>query len=288
MQHKQNKNNSMMAFHQKTLFIDKLSQLCHDAEKKRSIVSKKSVLHIWSQHAHDEMELFDNKGNSFLSYGDVLTADTLLFIWDSAKHILGKDHAVFNSVDALDNTPLHYAAIFDLDEIFNCISFTDNTAVKWMCQHVNKNTMHSVISILIEKDKPFELECLLEKLDLSPLACDFNGIYFTWLHEALFNNSRKVAVYLASQHGQDIQGFLKSRERDESLLSLLDVVLLSDYTDERHFYIDLVLWDFEYGLRVNVVPLVHLLLHQNIEMMTQNDECLLVRCITDTLLHKAQ
>lgn len=250
-------------------------------------VAKGNVLRIWSQHCYDEMELIDEEGHNFLSYGDVIAGETLLFVWDSARQLIGKDHIAFCSVDAMDNTPLHYAAMFDLDEIFESIPFSDNALYKHMCEHVNKNDMHTVVSLLIEKDNMYALQIVLEKLRLSPLSCDVNGIYFSWLHEAIFNNAEEVVMYLINYHQDEIQQNIKQQLKEKDF-SLLDVVLLSKFAKQRHFYIDIILSHFQCGLNLNIIPFSHLLLHKRIGSLSRDKESILSRCICDSLLNKCQ
>jgi hypothetical protein len=272
---------------QKSLFIDKLYSLTKEARQTKTKVAKGNVLRIWSQHSYDEMELIDEEGHSFLSYGDVIMGETLLFISDSVKQLTGKDQLAFCSVDAMDNTPLHYAAMFGLDEIFESIPFSDNAMYRHMCEHVNKNNMHTVVSLLIEKDNIYSLQILIEKLKLSPLSCDVNGIYFSWLHEAIFNNAEEVVMYLINHHRDEIQRNIKLQLKEKDF-SLLDVVLLSKFAKQRHFYIDVILSNFQCGLNLNIIPFSHLLLHKRIGSLSREIESILPRCICDSLLNKCQ
>lgn len=266
-------------------FMNKFRDICKEARRKRIYVSSSSIYSLWTQYSDDEMQMFDRDGRHFLSFGDVVPSSAMTFIWKSAKKLLGKDDDFLYGIDAQDYSPLHYAAMYSLDDVFKAIPLTDNQPYKKMCRHVQIETRHSVPSLLIERDRADILEMLVNNLHLSPFTSDFQDTYISWMHDAIFCNAKSVALYLYRNHREDLRRSLLRRTIHQfEHVTLMDAVLLSEHRKDRHFYIDVILWNIEQGLRVNSIPYSHILLDDAIkDISTMHD--VRERCIYDSTLN---
>lgn len=266
-------------------FMNKFADICKAARRKGIYVSSSQVYSLWTQYSDNEMKMFDRDGNHFLCYGDVVPSSAIIFIWKSAKKLLGEDEDFLYGIDSHDYTPLHYAAMYTLDDVFKSIPPTDNQPYRKLCRHINVETRHSVPSLLIERDRADILEMLVNTLHLSPFASDFQDIYISWMHDAIFYNAKSVALYLYRNHRDKLRLSLLRRTTNQfEYVTLMDSVLLSEHKSERHFYVDVILWNFDQGLRVNSIPFSHILLDDAIkEISTMHD--VRQRCISDTVLN---
>jgi hypothetical protein len=267
-------------------FINKLDEICKEARRKRQLVSSSNVYSLWAQYSSDEMVLFNGKGDHFLSYGDVIPASAITFVWRYAKQMLGNESDFTCSIDASDYSPFHYAAIYSLDDIFKTITHVDNRLIKNMCRHINIESRHSVASLLVERDRSDILELLVNLLNLSPFTSDFQDIYVSWLHDAIFYNAKSVALYLFRNHHRSLQLSLLRRTRNQyEYVTPMDAVLLSEHIKDRHFYVDVILWNLKQGLKLNSIPFSHVMMDDSLSG-TSAVHCIKSRCISDTLLNR--
>lgn len=266
--------------------MNKFQKLCMDARRKGTFVSSSNVYSLWTQYSDDEMVLFDCNGRHFLSYGDVVPESVMSFVWKSAKKLLGPDSDFLCSIDAFDYSPLHYAAINQLNDVFYGIPPSENAPYKKMFRHVNIDTRHSVASLLVERDRADLLKHLVKSLHLSPFTSDFQDIYVSWLHDAIFCNAKSVAVYLYKEHRESLRLSLLRRTRNQfEYVTPMDAVLLSKHGKDRHFFVDVILWNMEQGMKLESVPFSHILLDEHLsEMSTKHD--IKTRCISDSLLNR--
>ena len=266
-------------------FMNKFRDICKEARRKEIYVSSSCVYSLWTQYSDDEMQMFDRDGCHFLSYGDVVPASAMTFIWKSARKLLGKDEKFLYGIDSQDYTPLHYAAMYTLDDVFKAIPLTDNQPYRKLCRHIHVKTRHSVTSLLIERDRADILEMLVKNLHLSPFTSDFQDIYISWMHDAIFYNAKSVALYIFRNHSESLRLALLRRTINQfEYVTLMDAVLLSEYKKDRHFYVDVILWNFDQGLRVNSIPVAHILLDDAIRNISSMHD-IRQRCISDTILN---
>lgn len=267
-------------------FINRIDGICREARRKGEFVSSSNVYSLWAQYSSDEMVLFNRKGQHFLSYGDVIPASAITFVWRSAKKMFDGESDFICSIDASDYSPFHYAAMHNLDDIFKTIPHFENRVLKNMCRHVNIESRHSVASLLVERDRADILELLVNLLHLSPFTSDFQDIYVSWMHDAIFYNAKSVALYLFRNHHQSLQMSLLRRTRNQyEYVTLMDAVLLSEHRKDRHFYVDVILWNIKQGLKLNSVPFSHVMMDNSLSDMSAVHS-IKSRCISDTLLNR--
>lgn len=275
----------LLYFRMANIFMNKFRDTCREARKKGTYISSSCVYSLWTQYSDDEMQMFDREGNHFLSFADVVPSSAMTFIWKSAKKLLGKDDDFLYGIDAQDYSPLHYAAMYSLDDVFKAIPLTDNQSYRKMCRHVQIQTRHSVPSLLIERDRADILELLVNSLHLSPFTSDFQDTYISWMHDAIFCNAKSVALYLYRKHRDSLRLSLLRRTVNQfEHVTLMDAVLLSEHKKDRHFYVDVILWHFDQGLRVNSIPFSHILLDDAIKEISTMYE-VRERCLYDSILN---
>ena len=265
-------------------FIGKLDEICTDAREQNKKIPLSQILVHASKYLDKDSNITTENGDHILSFGDVIHKSAMSYIFDKIKH-----QKKFWHIDNSMYSPLHYAAMHDLDDIFNHATNNCHIIGKDRLQnlalHVHPETKHSTSSLLISRDKTDILHNFMYKsISISPFESEFQDIYSTWLHDAISSDSKQTSLYLFRNHKNSMKNSLKRSVNDipKEYATPMDIALLSEHG---HFYIDVVLSSIPCGLKINGVPLTVLICQaQNISYLLSMDvNYMISKCIEDTI-----
>ena len=225
----------------------------------------------------------------------------MLFIYNLVKGY----QDVFMYLDSSGYSGLHYAAMYNFDEPFtdatNYAHEFDQSDLRDICLSNENKSRHSVISLLIERDRYDLLHSFaIVGLEIDPFSSEFQDVYFTWLHEALFYNSKHTALFLSS-HYKD--GLHKCIKREKSLdppehFTPMDLVFLEHLSAHTKcqcccsILVDHILLPLPWGAKMNLFSYDHLVMLKESNKLKGltvqfDDSELLFRCLSDTVLAKS-
>ena len=284
-------------------FIDRLDRLVSSARSLQAGVRDREVYIIAGRCLNRDSSIFFPDGRHLFSCLDVVSLGAMLFVYQQLRSV----RDVFLDVDSAGYSALHYAARYSFDDpfadAFRYASHFEETSLRERCMSSQNPERHSVASLLIERDRHDLLHWLLvHGLTADPFATEFEDVYFTWLHEAIFSDARGTAVYLLNTLPGGIRCSLERRpDRDPpELLSPFDVVLL------RHvgcsggpphddcscsFFVDEILSQLRLGLRLHLFSYDHLFSLKAAGKLrrltyTHTVEELVIRCLHDCIAWK--
>ena len=279
-------------------FIRKLEHMCDDARQRSSLIDSTDILVHSAKYFDRESDLFTEEGLHIFSLFNTMPKDGMVQIFNATKNTPSFDF--LHSLDASCTSPYHYAATYEVDEVFDHLTKTradkslshqvDHNIVKSLCLHPHPETNHTVSSILIEKDKMAILaSCLSEALYIDPFESEFREIYMTWLHECILSDARSTANYLQKCHTRNMAHSLQRGNdmKPHEHMSPLDIVLTSPHVNQM-YYVDVILKDFVGGYKLVSTQIDVILGRLNhIEKMTTEDVSSFVeRCLFDTVCFK--
>ena len=266
-------------------FTNKLEEMCLDARQQGTQIPSSEIYVHASKYLDRDSILTTEDGKHIFSFGDVIKNSAMSFVFDKIK---------YNNIWYLDSnlySPLHYAAIHELDHIFDhatkyCNSIGKGT-LRNLALHIHPETQQSTSSLLISKHKTEILHNFMcESLSMSPFQSEFRDIYSTWLHDSISCDSKKTCLYLYRNHRDSMKRSLK-RSRNETPTehaTPMDIALLCDHG---HFYIDVILSSIPYGFKLHGIPITVLLTQiNNISHKLSTDiNYILSKSMEDTILY---
>ena len=245
-----------------------------------------------------ESKLVFPDGKHFLSALDVVSLGAMKFVYN-----LVKGHQdVFMYLDSSGYSGLHYAAMYNFDDPFTeateYAKDFDSSDLRDICLSNDNETRHSVISLLIERDRYDLLHSFaIGGLQIDPFSSEFQDVYFTWLHEALFYNSKQTALYLCSHYKDEL---LTCITREKSLdppehFTPMDLVFLEHMSAHTKcqcccsIFIDHILLPLPCGAKMNLFSYDHIVMLKESNMFKDltvlfDESELLFRCLNDTVL----
>lgn len=284
-------------------FIDRLDRLVSHARSLKAGVRDREVYIVAGRCLNRESSIFFPDGRHLFSCLDVVSRGAMLFVYEQLRAV----RDVFLDVDSAGYSALHYAAMHSFDDpfadAFLYASQYEETSLRERCMSSENPERHSVASLLVERDRYDLLHSLLVHcLTADPFATEFEDVYFTWLHEAVFSDARATAVYLLNAHSGGIRSSLeRGPDRDPpELLTPFDAVLLRHVgcsggpTRKRcscSFFVDEILSQLRWGLRLRLFSYDHLFSLKaagKLKGLTyaRTAEDLVIRCLRDCVAWK--
>ena len=138
-------SNKTMSTH---FFIQKLDEICFDARQNEKQVPSSEIFVHTAKYLDSNSTLTTENGKHVLSFGDVIHKSAMSHIFDKIKY---NKNIWF--LDSNFYSPLHYAAIHELDNIFDHATKHHHkigkTKLQNLALHVHPETKHSTSSLLI-------------------------------------------------------------------------------------------------------------------------------------------
>ena len=274
-------------------FINDLESLCQRSDGNfSSNVPHSDVRVLAAKYLYRESKLLTEDGHHVFSLCSSIPKSAMRFVFDTVKYT--NHPQLFYGVDSASYSPYHYAAMHDLDGVFDhlvkCGRGLDAGRIRSLCLHVNPATRHSVSSILIEKDKKDILQrCMCELLGVSPFESDFSDTYVSWLHDCIHSDARATCLYLCRCHDADMRRSVLRIGEPTEHMTPLDTLLLSDANANKIFYVDAILGGMPGGMKTRVVTYDVLLARMLdvAELSTRDASWFLRRCIHDNILARS-
>lgn len=270
--------------------------MCQDARRKSTFINLTDVLIHSTKYLDRESTLFTEDGLHMFSLSDVIHHHGISHIFNSIKEAPSYDF--FHSLDVSHSSLYHYAALYNFDDAFEYITqckmdkqlskCIDHRVIKSLCLHNQPESLHTVPSILIEKDRMHTLaSCIHETLKIDPFSSEFDDVYVTWLHESILSDAKSTANYLQTCHKRKMESAL---QRDwghfsKEPMSPMDIALSAPHNNQM-YYIDFVLKDFVGGYRLSCTSIDLLLSRiKHIQKLTTDHVCNLIeKCIIDNII----
>ena len=278
-------------------FIKRLYEMVGKARTLNVGLRERDIYVLVGRYLSPESMLVFPDRKHFLSALDVVTLTSMQFIYNQVK-----DHQdVLLYLDSSGYSGLHYAAMYSFDDPFiDATEYAhefDQSDLRDICLCNENETRHSVISLLIERDRYDLLHSFaVAGLQIDPFSSEFQDIYFTWLHEALYYNANHTALYLYSHHKE---GLLKCIKREKKLdppehFTPMDLVLLEHLSEHDNcqcscnILVDHILLPLPWGVKTNLFSYDHLVMLKECSKLkgltlTNEDSKLLFRCLSDTI-----
>ena len=214
-----------------------------------------------------------NNGRHILSAGDVISKAHLLYLFETQMMGIDDDdddddddfHVLFKT-DDYGSTGLHYAAEYEIEEVFKSVINYDHhhhhhhhhKRLKAICKSIRYEDHQSICSLLIAKDRDDLLhKYMIRILKINPFETEFKDVHFDWFHEALFCGATKVVFYLFHYHREMLENVVfhapnKDNNKRREIFSYFDLVLMSPHLtmSQRQIYFDEILCRVPYGLKL--------------------------------------
>ncbi len=275
-------------------FIRRLEDLCDQSGDRTKPVSQGDFQVLVAKYLDSESDLLSEEGLHLFSFCHVIPTSAMRFAFDTIKH--SRHPQLFYGVDSASHSPYHYAARYDMDEVFDHVvglqRGLDRQRIKSLCLQLLPDTRHSVASMLIEKDRRRILESFMcGALGVEPFVSEFADTYVSWLHESVCHNARATCLYLCRRHNVSMQQSVLvggGADGPEEHVTPLDMLLLSDRNRNKMFYVDAVLSGIPGGMKTKVltydVLLPRLLTLKNVS--TRDASWVVTRCVRDNIIAK--
>ena len=239
-------------------FIQRLYQTVQEARSMGVYIRDSTVYILAARYLIPKSSLFFEDGKHLFSALDVTSLGAMSFLYQSIRSTCD----VFLDVDSAGFSALHYAAKYGFGDPFeDAIDFArgfDEVSLRDVCLSSDNSERHSVCSILLEKDRYDVLNSLLST-GIDPFRSEFQDVYISWLHEALFSDAKGTTVYLENNHRQAMQKSLTRSQASDppEVISPMDIILLhhtlpsgNHHKCNCSFYVDHILSPLECGLKV--------------------------------------
>jgi hypothetical protein len=279
-------------------FIDKLEYICEEAKRKSMKADATDILVHTAKHLDRDSYLFTQDGMHVFSLSHTIPKSGMHHIFHTAKD--GPCHDFLHAIDACSLSPYHYAATYDLNDVFDFVTdsridvakgHVNHKTVKSLCLHTHPETKHSVPSLLIEKDKMATLAtCMTEALDVNPFESEFEDTYSSWLHECILSDARSTANYLMRCHKRNMARSLQRPILDSyprEPMSPMDILLTAPHKNQM-FYLDIILGDFPGGYRLISTSLDIIIARTSAvsKMTSESMFSFVTKCLVDTISFK--
>lgn len=279
------------------IFVQKLHAKVQEARSVGVRIRDKVVYILGARHLVPNSITKFHDGKHLFSALDVISLSAMSFVYQSVK----STHHIFLEIDCEGYSALHYAAMYSFDEPFDdAFTFAkefDNECLRDVCISSDNKDRHSVCSLLLETDR-YDILHGITLIGVDPFQTEFEDVYISWLHEALFCNAKGTIVYLDNNHRHSMQKALKRSPLSDppEVLSPMDIILIVHMSHcskqlDCHcsFYIDQILSPLECGLRLNAYSYHQLMLLKcagKLEGMSValSSKQLLEKCLFDTAI----
>jgi len=276
-------------------FTRKLECLCDEASNASRTIDPTDVMVHTAKYLDSDSDLFTEDGHHIFSLSRVIPKEAMQHIFHAAKH--GPNKSFLHLIDNASFSPYHYAATYDLDDVFKHVvdckvgegkRGLNHSVVKSLCLYPHPETFQSVPSLLIEKDKMSTLAtCMNEALGINPLDSQFEDTYLSWLHECMVCDAKSTANYIQRCHRRHMEKALKRSRFAFPIehMSPLDILLTTNH-ENKAFYTDMVLSGIDGSFKLISTTPEMLLCGKWIANASTDDRFSFVeKCITDTVLY---
>lgn len=238
-------------------FVNRLHRIVLQARSLGVFVRDSEIYLLISRYLEEESTFVFPDGKQLFSALDVISLGAISFLYETVR----RTRDMVLEMDSFGLGALHYAAMYYFDDPFwdaaHLARDFDETRLKEICLSSDNEERHSVVSLLLERDRCDILHALMvNAIGIDPFQSEFQDVYFNWMHEALFCNAKGTAIYLSNHHKDALQkSLMRNRTADPpETMSPVDLILLCHTMEEDHqcncsFYVDQILSPLEYGLK---------------------------------------